>query len=211
VGSAASGATRFIYRRSRELISDLLLRLPREDEEEEFLRAHRATSPGAPSFLHHYEEGMPFRCYLEMLTAHERGIDLPSGAVPESFLFAFVDQSIVGRVSIRHSLNDYLERFGGHIGCVIVPAFRRRGYATVILRLAIQHAVRRLGLRRILLTCRDDNVGSIRAIEKNGGILESVVAEADGVTPLRRYWIASPTCVDASSRELTEIPPGSGK
>jgi hypothetical protein len=32
--------------------NNLTLRLPREDEEEEFLLAHRATSPEVPSFLH---------------------------------------------------------------------------------------------------------------------------------------------------------------
>ena len=31
--------------------ADLLLRRPRQDEEEEFLRAHRATSPEVPYFL----------------------------------------------------------------------------------------------------------------------------------------------------------------
>src|SRR5678815_6097058 len=36
--------------------SDLTLRLPGEGEEEEFLRAHRATSPEVPSFLHYYED-----------------------------------------------------------------------------------------------------------------------------------------------------------
>ena len=99
--------------------SELTLRRPREDEEEEFLRAHRATSPEAPSFLHYYTEGMPFRRYLEVLAEHEQGINLPSAHVPSTFLFAFVGARIVGRTSIRHSLNDSLERVGGHIGYVV--------------------------------------------------------------------------------------------
>ena len=45
----------------------LTLRWPREEEEEEFVRAHRATSPEVPTFLHHYEEGMSLRRYLEVL------------------------------------------------------------------------------------------------------------------------------------------------
>ncbi len=61
---------------------DLVLRLPGETEEAEFLRAHRATSPSVPSFLHYYEEGMPFRRYLEVLTEHARGENLPPGHVP---------------------------------------------------------------------------------------------------------------------------------
>jgi predicted acetyltransferase len=44
-------------------------------------------------------------------------------------------------------------------------------------------------LRRILVTCDDDHIGSIRTIEKNGGILENVVVGPDLSKPKRRYWI----------------------
>jgi predicted acetyltransferase len=169
---------------------DLTLRLPEEAEEDEFLRAHRATSPEVPDFLHYYEEGMPFRRYLELLVEQERGVNLPStNHVPSTFLFAFAGSRIVGRVSIRHSLNDYLHRVGGHIGYVVVPEFRRRGYATAILRRALPIAREKCGVRRVLVTCDDDNIGSIRAIEKNGGRLENVVEGPDLDRPRRRYWI----------------------
>lgn len=168
---------------------DLILRLPREDEEEEFLRAHHATSPGVPSFLHYYEEGMPFERYLEVLCAYRRGERLPPGHVPTTFLFAFVGPSIVGRVSIRHALNDVLEQVGGHIGYVVVPAFRRRGYATTMLRMALKIAHEELGIGRVLVTCDDDNIGSIKTIEKNGGVLENIVMIDGSSTPKRRYWI----------------------
>ena len=125
---------------------DLVLRVPRESEQAEFLRAHRATSPSVRHFLHYYEEGMPFRRYLEVLAEQERGENLPANHVPSTFLFAFVaGTSIVGRVSIRHSLNPYLERFGGHIGYVVVPEYRRQGYATAILRQSLQIARQKLG------------------------------------------------------------------
>jgi predicted acetyltransferase len=42
------------------------------------------------------------------------------------------------------------------------------------------------------VTCDDDNVGSIKTIEKNGGVLESIVSGPDSDTPKRRYWIATP-------------------
>ena len=115
----------------------VILRLPRADEEHEFLRAHRATSPEVPNFLHYYTEGMPFTTYLDVLAERARGEHLPPHHVPSTFLFAFVEARIVGRVSIRHSLNDFLERAGGHIGYVVVPEFRRRGYATTMLRQAM--------------------------------------------------------------------------
>ena len=170
---------------------DLVLRVPRQSEEAEFLRAHRATSPSVRNFLHYYEAGMPFRRYLEVLAEQERGENLSANQVPSTFLFAFAGARIVGRVSIRHALNMYLERVGGHIGYVVVPDYRRQGYATEMLRQSLQIARQKLGLERVLVTCDDDNVGSIKAIEKNGGVLDSIVAGADGGKPKRRYWIAT--------------------
>lgn len=170
---------------------DLVLRVPAQSEEAEFLRAHRATSPSVRNFLHHYEEGMSFARYLEVLAEQERGESLAADHVPETFLFAFAGTRIVGRVSIRHALTPCLERFGGHIGYVVVPEHRRQGYATAILRQSLELARHKLGLTRVLLTCDDDNVGSIRAIEKNGGVLESVVSEPHAGKSKRRYWIAT--------------------
>ena len=173
--------------------SDLTLRRPTEDEEEEFLRAHRATSPEVPSFLHYYTDGMPFRRYLELLAEQEQGVNVPSpNHVPSTFLFAFVGNRIVGRASIRHSLNEFLHHVGGHIGYVVVPEFRRQGYATEILRQSLQIGRDKCGLRRILVTCDDDNIGSIRTIEKNRGVLENVVYGPDLDKPKRRYWIELP-------------------
>ena len=167
----------------------IVLRAPTGSEENEVLLAHRATSPGVPNFLHHDLEAMPFGQYLELLAAQARGELLPPGHVPSTFLFAFAGSRIVGRVSIRHTLTPDLERLGGHIGYVVVPEFRRQGCATAMLAQALQIARDDLGLTRVLLTCDDDNVGSIRTIEKNGGVLENVVAAPGLATPKRRYWI----------------------
>jgi predicted acetyltransferase len=167
----------------------LVLRLPEKHEEQEFLRAHRATTPGVPNFLHYYDEGMPFARYLEVLRAQARGERLPPNQVPSTFLFAFEASRIVGRVSIRHELNEFLLRVGGHIGYVVVPEFRRQGYATAILRQALEIAHDRLGLARVLVTCDDDNIGSIKTIERNGGVLEDVISEPGPGGLKRRYWI----------------------
>ena len=78
------------------MATDLTLRLPIADEEEEFLRAHHATSPQTPEFLHFYREGMPLVRYLDVLARVERGEDLPDGYVPVTFLFAFVGQKSLG-------------------------------------------------------------------------------------------------------------------
>ena len=167
----------------------LVLRRPRNDEEGEFLRAHRATTPGVPYFLHYYDEGMSLSRYLEVLEERERGVNLPPNHVPSTFLFAFKGERLIGRVSIRHMLNDLLLRVGGHIGYVVVPEFRRQGHATAILRLALQFAHDKLGHDRVLVTCDDDDIGSIKTIENNGGLLEDIVSGPDLDKPKRRYWI----------------------
>jgi predicted acetyltransferase len=174
---------------NRPLSPTLVLRRPRMDEGVEFMQAHRATTPYVPNFLHYYEEGMSLSRYLEVLEERERGVNLPPNHVPSTFLFAFAGDRIVGRVTIRHRLNDFLTRIGGHIGYVVIPEFRRKGHATVILRLALQVAHDRFGLDHVLVTCDDDNVGSIKTIENNGGVLEDIVSGPGVDKPTRRYWI----------------------
>jgi predicted acetyltransferase len=58
-----------------------------------------------------------------------------------------------------------------------------------MLRLSLEILRERFGLSRLLVTCDDDNVASIRTIEKNGGVLENVVTGPELETAKRRYWI----------------------
>jgi len=41
------------------------------------------------------------------------------------------------------------------------------------------------------VTWDEDNVGSSKTIEKNGGALENIIAGRGGDTPKRRYWITT--------------------
>ena len=170
---------------------DSVLRIPTQSEEAEFLRAHRATSPSVRHFLHYYEEGMLFRRYLEVLAEQERGENLPANHVPSTFLFAFAGTRIVGRVAIRHALNPSLERVGGHIGYVVVPEYRRQGYATAILRQSLQIARQKLGLKRVLgdvmMTTSDPSQPSRRtAASSRASSPARMVTNPSGATGLSR-------------------------
>ena len=57
------------------------------------------------------------------------------------------------------------------------------------LKNALEFAHDKLGHDRVLVTCDDDNIGSIKTIENNGGVLENVVSGSDLDKPKRRYWI----------------------
>jgi predicted acetyltransferase len=58
----------------------------------------------------------------------------------------------------------------GHIGFVVVPWKRRRGYATRALALILREA-RSRGLGHVELTADRDNVASQKVIKANGGVL----------------------------------------
>ena len=89
-------------------------------------------------------------------------------------LFAAVGDQIVGRVHIRHALPPYLLRVGGHIGYAVRPKYRRRGYATTMMQQWLE-VLRGLDIQQSLVTCYDDNAGSIKRIERCGGVMENTV------------------------------------
>jgi predicted acetyltransferase len=169
----------------------LRLRPLTADDETQARRAHAELAADDFTFLlDDFTPDEPWAGYLARLEAHRRGRDLPPDQVAATFLVADVAGVMVGRVSIRHELNDYLRRVGGHIGYGIRPGHRRRGHATAALREALLVAGR-LGIERALVTCDDGNVGSTTVIERCGGVLEDVVPDGDDA-PKRRYWIEAP-------------------
>lgn len=133
-----------------------------------------------------YQPGMAWVSFLSLLEQQHRGDGLPDAMVPATFLGASVGGQLVGRTSIRHHLNRYLELEGGHIGYAVLPGCRRRGYATEILRQSLIIA-RSAGVDRVLMTCEDANTGSATVIERCGGQLDSVTPVSGRL--VRRYWI----------------------
>lgn len=115
--------------------------------------------------------------------------ELPDDAVHNDLYWVVDDGEVVGFLSFRHDLNEWLREAGGHIGYSVRESRRRQGYASAALRLGLERA-REIGLDRVLVTCDDDNVGSYRTIEGADGVLQDVSDQsARGHAMLRRYWI----------------------
>ena len=165
----------------------VILRYPNLADEAVLRLAHAELDADGSNFLlDAYKPEDQFSDYIQRVQNSIVGKNMLPGYVRADFYVAVENGEIVGRSSIRHELNDWLFQFGGHIGYAVRPGFRLKGFATQILGLSLQRA-KQLGINRVLMTCNDDNLGSIKVIEKHGGELENRV-ESDGKF-LRRYWI----------------------
>lgn len=125
-----------------------------------------------------------FRYYLDNLDV-DYEID---GKAPNTtfFLLDMDKNKFIGAINIRHYLNEDNKISGGHIGYGVRPSERRKGYATNMLNLGLLEC-KKIGLEKVLLTCDQDNIGSIKTILKNGGVFESEVIEDGNIE--NRYWI----------------------
>lgn len=124
-----------------------------------------------------------------LLSQSDPAAPLPEGTVPCTYWWIVEGDEMLGAIALRHELNDFLLRAGGHIGYGVRPSARGRGLATSALGEVLGHAGK-LGLTRVLITCNVANDASRRTIERRGGELEDIRDTELG--RLRRYWITLP-------------------
>ncbi len=129
-----------------------------------------------------------FTHFIETELSQSEGKNLPEGYVPQTTLWLIDHEEYIGTVRIRHELNEYLKKIGGHIGYEIKPAERRKGYGSEILRRSLPHA-KELGLERVLLTCDSTNLGSRKIIEANGGVFEKEAQIKEAGPSTLYFWI----------------------
>ena len=128
--------------------------------------------------------------YIKICKECEDPKTVPAHLVPASqFLFVRKsDNKLCGMIQIRHTFNEYLEKFGGHIGYSVRPSERRKGYAKEMLK-AVLPFCKGIGLNKVLVTCIDGNIASEKTILANGGEYESTVHEPNTDRDLKRFWI----------------------
>lgn len=146
-----------------------------EDIEKEyiFVRDMPVDENGLTNLYHGISrEDFEGRALPEMI-AFQRGENLPEGYVPETFLFLWEKEEIVGQFRIRHYLCESLRTGAGHIGYFIKKEFRGKGYGTEGLRLTLEIARTIIPEDEIYLRVNKDNPASLQVMLKNGGYIKS--------------------------------------
>ena len=129
-----------------------------------------------------------YQQWLKREKQNHLGIHLQSGYVPATTYFLIKDKQMIGTVNIRHCLNDYLLKKGGHIGYSVLPSQRKQGYASLMLKEAVKFC-KQWDIMPILVTCDQNNIASRKTIEKCGGQLENEYYDKQPRKITLRFWI----------------------
>jgi ribosomal-protein-alanine N-acetyltransferase len=95
-------------------------------------------------------------------------VQLENEPIPADWIGIIIhkeDRTIIGDMGLKGGPN---EQGMVEVGYSIVPAYRNHGYATEMLRGLIRWAFVDKGIKAIIAECLDDNVGSIKVLEKAG-------------------------------------------
>ncbi|KUO70185.1 MAG: GCN5 family acetyltransferase [Clostridia bacterium BRH_c25] len=123
-----------------------------------------------------------FPDYLKENEDYSKGINLPPEYVPRTIYWLYIDSKPVGIGKLRHCLNNFLRKHGGHIGYCIRPTARGKGYGTIILYELLRKAKDK-AVDEALIVCDEANIQSRKVIEGNSGVLEAI---NEGEC---KYWI----------------------
>ena len=110
---------------------------------------------------------------IKLMISYSKGEQLPKGFVPETFLFLWDYDEIVGQFRIRHYLCELLRIGAGHIGYFIGKEYRGKGYGTEGLRLALDVARKIIPEDEIYLRVDKYNEASLKVMLNNGGYIHS--------------------------------------
>ena len=111
-------------------------------------------------------ETWPGADFARMLPRLARGVEAASpGAEPTRLIVHTTDGVLVGETGF-HGPPDGSGTV--EVGYSIIPAYRGQGFASEATRALIDRALSRPGIHRIVAECLDDNLASIKVLEKLG-------------------------------------------
>jgi len=131
-------------------------------------------------------EHQDFEHLLTQLKDFSLGNNLPNGVVQNSTFWLVEQSELIGVTNVRHHLNRRIEHCGGHIGLGIRPSFRGKGLGNLLMQLSIMQLVD-LDVNPIHIHCYKSNTASAKAIQNNGGIINSEFTESNEV--IQRYRV----------------------
>jgi predicted acetyltransferase len=167
-----------------------VLVLPLEKYKESFLEALAEQTPEQESPLEgesYKRFNGDFGAFLAYMKDESEGKNMLEGRVPQTVYWLVEGDKFIGRISIRHFLNEHLKNMGGHIGYSIRPSAREKGYGSLMLTLALPKA-KEIGIDPALITCNSTNIASKMIIEKHGGVPDVSYTTPEGVMKLR-FWV----------------------
>ncbi len=137
--------------------------------------------------------------YLHKLNQQAKQQVVINGRVPNT-TYWLIDATIaetpvvVGRLNIRHFLTPRLRQYFGHLGYIIHPQYRGRGYGKKLLELARSVAKDRVTDLdqhdgQVLLACRAGNQVSLHLLQTAGARFEREVVLPNGEHELL-YWLS---------------------
>lgn len=112
----------------------------------------------------------------------------PNFANQTTYVLKDENNHIYGITNLRHELKGRLFEIGGHVGYAIRHSERKKGYAKIQLGLLLEK-MDEMGIEKALITCRENNIGSKKTMEKFIGHLDTLVKSMyEGIMEYR-YWI----------------------
>ena len=139
-----------------------------------------------------------FQTYKEKTKQKQFGKNLLEGNVPYTTFWAIQDDTVVGLLNLRHYLTDALKIRGGNIAYNIRPSERRKGYASLCLKLICKYAWDNFNISELLITCHENNTASYgvmkKVMQENGGHKDLDTVSDNHL--VKRVWIKTKNSFD---------------
>lgn len=174
------------------MVASKLIR-PHSEYKDSYLEAlHEYHAESRYEYQQHAKLNTDFDSFVEDLKSEDERAHEPLAdwmePVPETVLWLVKEKNYIGTLRIRHRLNWHLEKDGGHVGYVIRPSMRGKGYGKKILQKGMP-LINYLGIDQALITVDPSNPASIRIVEYCGGVFEDETVATEKFPARRRYWL----------------------